>query len=43
MSLYEVESMMRSLSKLDKPPEALPDMEALKDKWRSHGFKDVKL
>lgn len=43
MSLYEIESMMRSLGKLDKPPEKAPDVEALKDRWRELGFKDVRV
>ena len=46
MSLYELESMMRSFSKLDKKsekPMTQERMDALKDKWAGLRLPDVKV
>lgn len=43
MSLYELESMMRSLAKLDNKGRAMTDdeFEASKQRWRDLGLADV--
>ena len=46
MSLYELESMMRSFAKLDekKPEPMTPErMMALKDRWADLNLPDVKV
>lgn len=46
MSLYELESMMRSFSKLDEKkaePMTQERMDALKDRWAGMGLPDVKV
>lgn len=43
MSLYELESMMRSLPKLDANHMTTEQFDATKDKWRRLGLPDVKV
>lgn len=43
MSLYELESMMRSLPKLDAKHMSEEQFDATKDKWRKLGLADVKV
>lgn len=45
MSLYELESMMRALAKLDNKGRAMTDdeFEASKQRWRDLGLPDVKV
>ena len=45
MSLYELESMMRALAKLDNKGRAMTDdeFEASKQRWRDLGLPDVRV
>lgn len=43
MSLYELESMMRSFEKLDKRYMTDEEYEASKDRWRALNLPDVRV